>query len=184
MKQKAESLGGIVRDKVSRIWESGIRMAGICMCAVLCIAAGALLVGCSASGEKTYTREELQNLARIEVYEAESDTLLRTIEDGETLYRYLQAFEAEPEEGLGEEAAEGAEESYYFEFYMYPVAKFGDKEPKKAYTIVLYQDTDIARIVGDAESLHMAFLSEDLLTFYYRTSEEEQAFYNSLLIDG
>ena len=38
MKQKAESLGGIVRDKVSRIWESGIRMAGICMCAVLCIA--------------------------------------------------------------------------------------------------------------------------------------------------
>lgn len=155
-----------------------------CICAVLCIAAGALLVGCSASGEREYTREELQNLARIEVYEAESDTLLRTVEDGEALYRYLQVFEAEMEEELEKEVADGAKESYYLEFYMYPVAKFGDKEPKKAYTIVLYQDTDIARMVADAENLYMAFLPEELLTFYYRTSEEEQAFYNSLLIDG
>ncbi|MDE6950213.1 MAG: hypothetical protein K2P64_04765, partial [Lachnospiraceae bacterium] len=55
------------------------------------IAAGMLLSGCGLTGEEGYTREELENLARIEIYEAESGTLLKTIEDGETLYRYLQS---------------------------------------------------------------------------------------------
>ena len=90
------------------------------------------------------------------------------------------------EEGLKEEIAEtpeSGEESYYFEFYKYPAAKFGDKEPFKLYTMTLYQDTDIVRMMVDGESLHMAFLPEEMLTFYYRISEEEMEFYNAVLAE-
>ena len=48
------------------------------------------LTGCGLSEENGYTREELGNLAKMEIYEAGSDTLLKTIEDEETLYRFNQ----------------------------------------------------------------------------------------------
>lgn len=147
------------------------------------IAAGMLLSGCGLTGGEAYTREELENLARIEIYEAESGTLLKTIEDGETLYRYLQScgehtdlvFEAEQREAM-----ESAAESYRFAVYRYPAAKFGDKEPEKIYTTVLYQDTGIAKLVAEEGSVKVS-LPEEWVTFYYEMSEEEQAFYESIL---
>lgn len=148
---------------------------------------GILLTGCGASGEREYTREELQNMARIEIYEAGSDELLKTIEDGETLYQYLQAyehsdaaFEGDVEEGL-KEAAEDAGESCYLVVYRYPASKFGGKEPVKTYTTVLYQDSDIARMVVEDEAVKIISLPEELLTFYYEMSEEEKNFYETLI---
>lgn len=154
---------------------------------------GILLTGCSASGEREYTREELQNTARIEIYEAGSDELLKTVEDGETLYQYLQACEyseysdayeaqwAEWEGELEKEAGESAGESYYLVVYQYPASKFGDKEPVKTYTTVLYQDSDIAKTVAEDDVVKVISLPEEMLTFYYRMSEEEQEFYESLI---
>ena len=154
---------------------------------LFCIAAGLLLTGCGLNREDGYTREDLQNIARLELYEAENDELLKTIEDEETLYEYIQAaqfsedaFEAENEKEL-EETAENAGASYYLLVYKYPAARLGDQEPEVNYRTVLYQDTDIVKdVVVDAGIKNMT-LPEDMRTFYYKMSEEESAFYRGLL---
>lgn len=160
-----------------------------------CVLAVCTLTGCGLSGENGYTREELNNLAKLEIYEAESDALLITIEDEETLYRYNQLFsasmngedltewEAETENyyesGEGE-LEEMAKEMYSIVVYKYPAAKFGDKEPVKFLTMTLYEDTDIARIIVAEESIKIISLPEEFLTVHYRMSEEESEFYESL----
>ncbi|MDE6951067.1 MAG: hypothetical protein K2P64_09145, partial [Lachnospiraceae bacterium] len=97
--------------------------------------------------------------------------------------RYLQScgehtdlvFEAEQREAM-----ESAAESYRFAVYRYPASKFGDKEPEKIYTTMLYQDTGIAKLVAEEGSVKVS-LPEEWVTFYYEMSEEEQAFYESIL---
>lgn len=154
---------------------------------IVCVLVSALLTGCDSAADGGYTREELNNLARIELYEAESGTLLKTIEDEETLYRYCRegaaledAYASEAEDAL-KETAEAAGASYYVEFYQYPAAKFGSKTPKKIMTITLYRDTNIAKMVAESEVIKNMALPEELLTFYYEMSEEESTFYGSLL---
>lgn len=157
---------------------------------LFCIAAGLLLTGCGLNREDGYTREDLQNIARLELYEAENDELLKTIEDEETLYEYIQAtqfsedvfdtYETETEKEL-EETAENAGASYYLLVYTYPAARLGDQEPEENYRTVLYQDTDIVKdVVADA-AIKNVTLPEDMRTFYYKMSEEESAFYRGLL---
>lgn len=166
--------------------------------AAACVMAVTLLTGCGSLAEEEYTREELENLARLELYEAGSDELLRTIEDGETLYQYLQATEVPDADyeyeddyeyyeyeawGGGElkEAAESAGEAYYLVVYRYPAAKFGSKEPEKVYTVTLYRDVKIAKMTGAEGLIKVIDLPEEMLTFWYEMSEEEADFYESLL---
>lgn len=197
MKRRDNRISDKTGAAVSGMRKHKTKAAGRRVRTALCMAAaGVLLSGCGFSREDGYTRKELENLARLEVYEAGSDTLLKTVEDEETLYRYLQAevfsgdaFESESEKEPEEipEAPEipetpGSEdEAYYLVAYKYPAAKFGEQEPKKTYTTVLYRDTDIAKLVVEDESVIHIALPEELLTFYYRMSEEEQRFYESLL---
>lgn len=150
---------------------------------------GALFTGCTPAADQGYTREELNNLARLELYEAENGTLLQTIEDEDTLYRYCKAQEgmasenayvAKEEDNL-KEPPDAAGASYYLAVYQYPASKFGDKDPQKIYTLTLYQDTDIVKIVVEDEAIKNISLPEELLTFYYEMPEEESMFYESLL---
>lgn len=198
------------KKKNTRAWkgmekmkEYKLNFAGRAVClSIVCGMAVTFLAGCGNGARKGYTREELDNLARLELYEAGSDMLLQTIEDEETLYRYCQAraasedaYEYEAEESLKEtaesaetagttesaETAESAGASYYLAVYQYPAAKFGDKTPKKIYTITLYQDTNIAKMVVEDEVIKMITLPEEFLTFYYKMSDTEREFYESLL---
>lgn len=163
------------------------RNRAVCV-GIVCALAGALLTGCAPMADEGYTREELNNLARLELYEAESGTLLMTIEDADTLYQYCStagmasedAYAAESEKDL-QEAAEHAGASYCLEVYQYPAAKFGDRDPKKISTTTLYQGTNIAKIVVEDEAIKNISLPEELLTFYYEMPEEESMFYESLL---
>lgn len=52
---------------------------------VLCIC-----TGCSGNLNKKYTREELDNLAKIEIYSAKNDELIKTVSDEDLLYQYNQ----------------------------------------------------------------------------------------------
>lgn len=164
-----------------------MRRKGRLLRMAFCMAAGILLTGCGISSEKTYTREELQSTAKLELYETGSDKLLKTIEDEETLYQYIQAsqfsedaFEAETEKEL-KETAENVGETYYLVVYKYPAAKFGNKEPEKSYKIVLYQDVNIAKLAVEGTTVKNIALPEELLTFYYEMSEEESSFYKGLV---
>lgn len=190
MKRRDNRISDRTGAVVSGMRKHETKAAGRPVRMALCMAAGVLLSGCGFSREDGYTRKELENLARLEVYEAGSNTLLKTVEDEETLYRYLQAevfsgdaFESESEKEPEEipETPESGDEAYYLVAYKYPAAKFGEQEPKKTYTTVLYRDTDIAKLVVEDESVIHIALPEELLTFYYRMSEDEQNFYESLL---
>lgn len=190
MKRSDNGISDRTGAAVSGMEKHKTKAAGRPVRMALCMAAGVLLSGCGFSREDGYTKKELENLARLEVYEAGSNTLLKTVEDEETLYRYLQAevfsgdaFESESEKEPEEipEIPESEDEAYYLVAYKYPAAKFGEQEPKKTYTTVLYRDTDIAKLVVEDESVIHIALPEELLTFYYRMSEDEQNFYESLL---
>jgi len=162
--------------------------------------AACVLAGCGAPGEKKYTDEQLNYLAKLEVYEAKSDALLKTIEDEEALYQYnyAQTFSGSWDEELDfeeeeaydayekrweemKETAENAQETYYIVEYKYPAAIFSDGKPEKTLTLTLYEDTDIAKMEVAQESIKNTFVPEEFRTFYYEMAEEEREFYASLV---
>lgn len=144
-----------------------------------------IVAGCGAS-KSGYTREELGNLAKLELYEADSDTPFKTIEDEEVLYQFHQVAAAwadayiAAQENTLQETAEEADETYYIVAYKYPVAKFGDKEVEKNMTITLYRECNIAKMTVDNRQVKNIDLPEEWMTFYYEMSEEESRFYASL----
>ncbi len=148
---------------------------GICICA-----------GCSAKQKEKYTREDLGNLAEIRIYAAETDELVKTIQDEEQLYQYNQCslFEAsdiEERQDELEQILEGKKEQYDLISYKYPAARFGGKEPEENSTITLYEDTNIIRLAVSEESVKAFSVPEEFLTFYYEIPEEEMDFYRSLV---
>lgn len=147
-----------------------------------------LFTGCSAQQEGSYTREQLGNLAKIEIYTAKDDTLLKTITDEETIYRYNQCelFEnldiEERQEEL-KESAENTAEAYYFVSYKYSAARFSRQETEKNTTITLYENSNMVKMTVSEDSIKAFSLPQEFLTFYYEVSDEDMAFYHSL-IDG
>lgn len=189
-------------DNMKSIWKKESDMKHILRMAVSfwgCAVAACLLLGCGASQERKYTEEELNHLAKLEIYEAGSDTLLKTVEDEETLYQYNQILsragddgdgfaewepefdDYEPEEGEWKENPSDEQETYRIVVYKYPVAKFGDKEPVKTLTMTLYENTDVVRITVADTVIKSFSLPEEFLTFYYEMTEEEREFYDSLI---
>ena len=72
-------------------------------------------------------------------------------------------------------------ERYHIIVYKRPVAKFGDKEPVKIFTVTLYENTDVAKMTVVDESINAFPIPEEFLTFYYEMSKEESDFYASLI---
>lgn len=189
-------------DNMKSVWKKESTMKNIMRMAASfwgCVLAACLLVGCGVSQDRKYTEEELDNLAKLEIYEAGSDTPLKTIEDEETLYQYNQIFsrsgddgddfaewepefdDYEPEEGEWKENPPDEQETYRIVAYKHPVAKFGDKEPVKFLTTTLYENTDIVKIMVADTAIKSFSLPEEFLTFYYEMSEEDREFYDSLI---
>lgn len=176
---------GYVKKAVRWIARSAAVPAGI-------VLTGFILAGCGVSEESKYTPEET-DVAKLEVYEAGSDTLLKTIEDEETLYRFDQVswvsgdddteweWESEPvwPEEL-KETVKNIRETYNIVVYKDSVAKFGNKEPVKILTITLYENTNIARILVAEDAAKNFSMLEEYLTFYYEMPEQESEFYASL----
>lgn len=149
---------------------------GLCICA-----------GCFAQQERKYTLEELDNLAEIRVYSAESNELIKTISDEEQLYQYNQwslfwdNSDIEERQGELKKDLKGTKEQYYLISYKYPVARFGEKELEKNATITLYEDTNTIKMTVEDERIKAFSIPEGFLTFYYELSEEEMNCYHSLV---
>lgn len=153
---------------------------------ILFVLALSVCVGCSAKQGEKYTLEELDNLAEIRIYEAESLELIKTISEEEQLYQYNQCsvFDSsdivERQDEL-KEALEGAKEQYELVSYKYPAARFGKKELEKNTTVTLYEDTNVIKMTVAEESIKAFSVPEEFLTFYYEASGEEMDFYRSLV---
>lgn len=156
----------------------GLWMLSVCVCA-----------GCAANADAKYTREELDNLARIELYSAGSEDALKVIEDEDVLYRFNQVVFDEVEEQfeeyqeeLEEALAETAEE-YRFVAYKYPVSRFGSKEPEEDMAVTVYKDSDIVKMSVSQGRIKGVYVPEEYLTFYYELSDTDMEFYRSLAED-
>lgn len=148
---------------------------------VLCICAG-----CSGQQGEKYTREDLDNLAEIRIYEAENNELIKTVTDEEQLYQYnhcslFDDLDIEERQNELKKDLEGAKEQYYLIAYKYPAARFGAKELEENNTITLYEDTNIIKMTAADEVIKGFSVPEEFLTFYYESSEEELNFYHSLV---
>lgn len=144
-----------------------------------------ICTGCSLRQERKYSIEDLDNLAEIRIYSAESNELINTISDEEQLYRYNQcSFSDDPDiiecQGKLKKDLEGVKEQYYLVAYKYPVARFGKKELEKNMTVTLYEDTNIIKMTAAEESVKGFSIPEEFLTFYYKMSGEDMEFYRSL----
>lgn len=147
---------------------------------VLCIC-----TGCSMHQDGKYTLDELDNLAQIEIYSAETNELINTVSDEETLYQYNQcsfdsSYSVEHQEEL-EKAIEEVKEEYYITSYKYPVSRFGSKELVKNVTITIYENSNVIKMTVPEESIKGAFIPQEFLIFYYEMSDEDMEFYHSLI---
>lgn len=156
----------------------GIWILSVCVCA-----------GCAANPDAKYTREELDNLARIELYSAGSEDAAKVIEDADALYRFHQVAFDEVEEPFEEqqeeleEAVEEAVEEYRFVTYKYPVSRFGSKEPEEDMSITVYENSDIVKMSVSQGRIKGASIPQEYLTFYYEISDEDMEFFLSLAED-
>lgn len=153
---------------------------------VLFVLIACVLTGCLAKKDKTYTREELDNLAKIEIYLAENDKLIKTIDDEKQLYRYNQCMsfdDTDIEERQKElkKSIEGKREQYYFISYKYSVARFSKKKVEKNITITLYENSNAIKITVSKESIKGISIPQEFLVFYYEISDEDMEFYHSLI---
>lgn len=153
---------------------SGLWVLSVCVCA-----------GCAANQDTKYTREELDHLARIELYSAGNEDVLKVIEDEDVLYRFNQvAFDdfEEHQEELEEAVAEAVAE-YRFVTYKYPVSRFGGKEPEEDMTVTIYENSDIVKMSVSRGRIKGGYIPQEYLTFYYEISDTDIAFFYSLTED-
>lgn len=95
-----------------------------------------IFTGCMTEKDKKYSMEDLDNLAKIEIYSAENDKLLKTIEDEKNLYRYNQCIsiddtDIEKRKKELEKSIEGKKEQYYLIAYKHSVARFSKEKVEK-----------------------------------------------------
>ena len=180
IEKNEERKNGMDGGRYVRGGKFGMLLAGMAL-------AVCTLAGCAVSEESGYFREGSYDPVKLEIYEAESGELQKTVEEEETLYQFNQLFEVSGEElETGTEHYEAgmvkeAEETYHIIVYKRPVAKFGDKEPVKIFTVTLYENTDVAKMTVVDESINAFHIPEEFLTFYYEMSKEESDFYASLI---
>lgn len=152
----------------------------ITIMSVLCIC-----TGCSMHQDGKYTLQELDNLAQIEIYSAETNELLKVVSDEEMLYQYNQcsfdsSYSEEHQEEL-EKVIEGVKEEYYINSYKYPVSRFGSKDLVKNTTITIYENSNVVKMTVSDERIKGSFIPQEFLIFYYEMSDKDMEFYDSLI---
>lgn len=160
---------------------------------ILSILVWCLCTGCAAGQEKSYTAEDLGNVAQIEVYAAgdniENRELLKTITDEELLYEYNQCsfwnnsdYSEEHQANL-KEAIKGLTEQYDLVSYKYPAAHIHEQTLEKELTLTLYENSTVIKMTVAEESIKNISVSEEYLTFYFDVSAEDLDFLHSLAED-
>ena len=145
----------------------------------------AMLGGCSK--EKT---GNLQQIKQIEVYNAEDNKLIKTIDDEETLIQFNRntAFEEELEnvdEDTDKQAEirkelEDYEPQYIIISYKKPAALNNDGTLEKISEITVYRDTNMIMEQISSDTVKSLSIPSESLTFYYEISDERRDFLISL----
>ncbi|WP_312649605.1 hypothetical protein [Aminipila sp.] len=150
--------------------------------------------GCSpgdSSNSNTETAED-QRLARIEVYSANEQTLIDTIENKETLAAFSKStsftdqLEDIDDDYMEQQAEiqkklEKYEPQYVFISYKTPAAINNDGALEKILKITVYKDTNIIKVQISPDNVKNCSVPSEYLTFCFQASDKEIAYLYSLV---
>lgn len=143
------------------------------------------LCACSLSmtdNNRKHASQKLQRLYRIEVYSAESDTLLNTIEDSKILTQF-NALDSEVSDFFNNEEIKNvlkdATPLYRIVTYKSPAAT-NDTELEKLSTITIYKNTNIIMMEISENNIKSFSVPSEFLIFYENATAEKMEFLKSL----
>ncbi len=125
------------------------------------------------------------NLAKVEIYSANDNELLKVISDKKILENYNNNFsfyeDYEENQDSLKDSVHNLKEQYKFVSYKAPVAKYGSKELEENTIITLFENSNIIKMTVSNDSIKSFSLPEEFLTFYYNISNEDLQFFYSLI---
>ncbi len=132
------------------------------------------LTGCGNS-VSNYSDEETKKKNRIEVYSAQDDTLVTTIDDQNTTNQILDSSDWEEAEQLPDDL----NPEYKMLVYQEKTLLYGqDPDEEREYelieTLITYQDSPYTEEIISSDVIHNMIIPEDALTFCYVMPDEIQ----------
>jgi len=145
-----------------------------------------ILSGCTlkdTANDKKYTAEELQMLAKLEIYSVNDNLLLHTIEDQDILFRFNSLdilYALESDKDINDIDLENHNPLYRIVAYKFPAAKINDGSLIENLTITVYEGTNIAKMQAPPGTIKNFPTPAEFLGFYSELSKEDKDFLVSL----
>ena len=138
-----------------------------------------LLVGCSHNVSQ---QDNEKKQSRIEIYSAQDDVLLQTIEEQETVNKLLDTSSWETLESVSDDLIP----EYIWLVYQEKTLLAGqDPSEEREYelieTIITFQDSPYIKQIISSTVIKNMIISEDVLTFYYSMPDDIQKEFSTLI---
>ena len=138
-----------------------------------------LLVGCSHNVPQ---QDNEKKQSRIEIYSAQDDVLLQTIEEQETVNKLLDTSSWETLESVSEDLIP----EYIWLVYQEKTLLAGqDPSEEREYelieTIITFQDSPYIKQIISSTVIKNMIIPEDVLTFYYSMPDDIQKEFSTLI---
>lgn len=135
----------------------------------------------SSHEESAKQEEDSYKLAKVEVYSAKDDRLIKTIDDSELLSKLSEENEeAEDADKLMQSTTESGVPLYNFVAYKVPAAKITNQKAEKIFTITIFENSNLIRTEVASEAIKAFPIPSEYLTFYEEVSKEKIDFFLSL----
>ncbi|WP_085833312.1 hypothetical protein [Clostridium merdae] len=135
----------------------------------------------SSYEEPAKQEEDSYQLAKVEVYSAKDDRLIKTIDDSELLSKLSEENEvADDADKLMQSTPENGVPLYNFVAYKVPVAKITNQKAEKIFTITIFENSNLIRTEVASEAIKSFPIPSQYLTFYEEVSKEKINFFLSL----
>lgn len=138
-----------------------------------------LLVGCSHNVPQ---QDNEKKQSRIEIYSAQDDVLLQTIEEQETVNKLLDTSSWETLESVSDDLIP----EYVWLVYQEKTLLAGqDPSEEREYelieTIITFQDSPYIKQIISSTVIKNMIIPEDVLTFYYSMPDDIQKEFSTLI---
>ena len=138
-----------------------------------------LLVGCSHNVPQ---QDNEKKQSRIEIYSAQDDVLLQTIEEQETVNKLLDTSSWETLESVSDDLIP----EYIWLVYQEKTLLAGqDPSEEREYelieTIITFQDSPCIKQIISSTVIKNMIIPEDVLTFYYSMPDDIQKEFSTLI---
>lgn len=138
--------------------------------------------GCSTSQTTDIEQSNNQQYAKVEVYSATDNSLIKTIEDEKLLDEFVTNISIDEKDlSENEQAPENAEAKYKYVVYKKPVAVTGSNDLEEVMSFTTYTDSNFVLEQVAPDVVKNMPLSKDTLSFGMKLSDEAIDYLNDLV---